>query len=89
VASGRAKGSVLEDYILAQFVKSNPNSLKAAALPKPLDISYGSWGVQKGNAGLVKALDGFLCKAQTDGTLAGLYKKDFGVADFPPMPEGC
>lgn len=89
VATGRANGSVLEDYILAQFQKANPNQLKAAVLPAPLEISYGSWGVQKGNGGLVSALDAFLCKAQTDGTLASLYKKNFGVADFPPMPKGC
>jgi len=89
VATGRAQGSVLEDYILAQFQKANPNKLKPAALSAPLDISYGSWGVQKRNTVLVSALDAFLCKAQTDGTLAALYKKDFGVADFPPMPGGC
>jgi ABC-type amino acid transport substrate-binding protein len=89
VATGRAKGSVLEDYILAQFQKANGNQLKPAAFDKPLEISYGSWGVQKGNTGLVTALDAFLCKAQTDRTLADLYKKDFGVADFPPMPSGC
>lgn len=89
VATGRAQGSVLEDYILAQFQKANPKKLKAAAFDKPLEISYGSWGVRKGNTGLVTALDGFLCKSQNDGTLADLYKKDFGVADFPPMPSGC
>jgi ABC-type amino acid transport substrate-binding protein len=89
VASGRAQGSVLEDYILAQFQKANPNQLKPAAFDKPLEIGYGSWGVQKGNTGLVTALDAFLCKAQNDGTLADLYKKNFGVSDFPPMPPGC
>ncbi len=89
VATGRAQASVLEDYILAQFQKANPNKLKVAALPKPLALGYGSWGVQKGNTGLVNALDSFLCQAQTDGTLADLYKKDFGVSDFPEMPGGC
>ena len=88
-ATGRAAGTVVEDYLLAQFNKANGNSLKAAAFAKPLDINYGSWAVQKGNAGLVSALDAFLCKAQSDGTLAALYKKNFGVDDFPPMPEGC
>ena len=34
-------------------------------------------------------MDAFLCAAQNDGTLAELYKKNFGVEDFPPMPEGC
>ncbi len=89
VATGRANGSVLEDYILAQFQKANPNKLKVAALPEPLALGYGNWAVQKGNAGLVAALNAFLCKAQNDGTLAELYKKNFGVSDFPKMPEGC
>ena len=80
---------MVEDYILAQFSKANPDQLKPAAFPEPLEISYGAWGVQKGNTGLVQAMDAFLCAAQTDGTLAELYKKNFGVEDFPPMPEGC
>ncbi|MFB9838707.1 ABC transporter substrate-binding protein [Actinoallomurus acaciae] len=89
VATGRANGSVLEDYILAQYQKSNPNQLKKAALPKPLDLSYGAWAVQKGNSTLAGKLNTFLCKAQTDGSLAALYKKDFGVTDAPVMPAGC
>ncbi|MBC6457882.1 ABC transporter substrate-binding protein [Actinomadura sp. HBU206391] len=89
VATGRAQGSVVEDYILAQYQKSNPNQVKKAALPQPLDLSYGAWAVQKGNSTLRTKLDAFLCKAQKDGTLAELYKKDFEVSEFPAMPEGC
>jgi ABC-type amino acid transport substrate-binding protein len=89
VATGRANGSVLEDYILAQYQKSNPNQLKKAALPQPLDLSYGSWAVQKGNSALAGKLNTFLCKTQSDGSLASLYKKDFGVTDAPAMPSGC
>jgi ABC-type amino acid transport substrate-binding protein len=89
VATGRANGSVLEDYILAQYQKANPNQVKKAALPNPLDLSYGSWAVQKGNSTLQKKLDAFLCKAQTDGSLGQLYNKDFGVTEFPAMPAGC
>jgi ABC-type amino acid transport substrate-binding protein len=89
VATGRAQGAVLEDYILAQFVASNEGQLKAAELPEPLAIGYGSWAAQKGNSTLVDALDEFLCGAQTDGTLAELYSKNFGVEDFPDMPGGC
>jgi ABC-type amino acid transport substrate-binding protein len=88
VQTGRAKGAVLEDYILAQYVKANPNQVKQAALGKPLSLSYGSWAVQKGNTALKTQLDSFLCTAQTDGTLAALYKQDFG-ATLPTMPGGC
>lgn len=89
VATGRAQGSVIEDYLLAQFQASNPNQLQKAGLPEPLSIGYGSWAVQKGNSTLVEKLNTFLCKAQNDGTLAELYKKNFGVEDFPTMPGGC
>ncbi|QIG42020.1 transporter substrate-binding domain-containing protein [Nocardioides anomalus] len=89
VGTGRAQGSVLEDYILAQYIKSNPDQIKQADLPDPLAIGYGSWAVQKGNSALVDELNSFLCTAQNDGTLAEAYAKNFGVEDFPEMPAGC
>lgn len=89
VSTGRANGVVVEDYILAQYSQANPGQLKVAALPQPLQLSYGAWAVQKGNSTLVTKLNSFLCKAQSDGTLASLYQKDFGVAKFPAMPAGC
>jgi ABC-type amino acid transport substrate-binding protein len=89
VATGRAAGSVVEDYILAQFQRANPNRLKQAELPKPLDLSYGSWAVQKGNTALVEALNKFVCTEQNDGGLAKVYEKNFGVTEFPKMPSGC
>lgn len=91
VATGRAKASVLEDYILAQYSKANPGQVEQADLPEPLALGYGSWAVQKGNTGLVTALDSFLCEQQTGGGLAAIYETNFEVpaADFPEMPEGC
>jgi len=89
VSTGRANGSVLEDYILAQYQKANPNQVAKAGLPKPLDLGYGSWAVQKGNKALADKLNAFLCKAQNDGTLKSTYTSVFGVDDFPEMPGGC
>lgn len=86
VATGRADGTVVEDYLLAQFQASNAGKLEKAPIAKPLDVQYGSWAVPKGNDAFVKYLDTWLCKAQTDGTLERLYKKNFGVTEFPPMP---
>lgn len=88
VQTGRANAAVLEDYLLAQYVKANPKTVKQAGLPKPLSLSYGSWGVQKGNSTLTGKLNAFLCKAQTSSTLGSLYQKDFGAA-LPKMPGGC
>ena len=51
VATGRAHGIVVENYLLAQFNKSNGNTLKQVAFKKPLHVEYGSYAVQKGNYG--------------------------------------
>ena len=45
-----ANGIVVENYLLAQFNKSNNNELKEVAFPKPLHVEYGSYAVQKGNS---------------------------------------
>jgi ABC-type amino acid transport substrate-binding protein len=88
VQTGRAQGAVLENYILAQYQMANPNQVKQAALAKPLSLSYGAWGVQKGDSALQSELNAFLCSAQNNGTLAALYKQNFGTT-MPPMPGGC
>ena len=49
---GPRDGIVVENYLLAQFNKSNGNKLKQAPFPKPLHVEYGSCGVQKGNTKL-------------------------------------
>jgi ABC-type amino acid transport substrate-binding protein len=86
VATGRADGIVVENYLLAQFNKSNGNKLKEAPFKKPLHVEYGSWAVQKGNGGLTKALNSFICKTQSSGKLASIYKSTEG-APLPPMPS--
>ncbi len=88
VATGRAAAVVVEDYILAQFSKANPNQLAQAEVDGPLSLYYGSWGVQKGNSTLTTKLDAFLCKAQNDGTLADLYSSIM-APEMPDMPGGC
>lgn len=85
VATGRANGIVVEDYLLAQFQAANPGKLAKAPI-KPLDVQYGSWAVQHGNSKLVKYLNSFLCTAQKNGTLAKIYEKDFAVPAFPGLP---
>lgn len=85
VATGRADAIVVENYLLAQFNKSNGNKLKEAPFAKPLHVEYGAWAVQKGNMALVDHLNGFLCDMQTSGKLASIYKSTIG-ADLPPMP---
>jgi ABC-type amino acid transport substrate-binding protein len=85
VATGRADAIVVENYLLAQFNKSNGNKLKEAAFKKPLHVEYGAWAVQKGNTALVRRLNTFLCKTQKSGKLAKIYKATEG-APLPPMP---
>jgi len=88
VASGRADAVVVEDYILAEFDRSNPEQLTALDLDKPLSLYYGAWGVQKDNTALIDQLDAFLCEAQNDGTLEELYTK-WMAPTMPEMPGGC
>jgi ABC-type amino acid transport substrate-binding protein len=86
VASGRAQGIVVENYLLAQFNKSNGNKLKEVPFPKPLHVEYGAWAVQKGNRALTKPLNAFICKTQKSGQLAKIYQATEG-ASLPPMPS--
>jgi ABC-type amino acid transport substrate-binding protein len=86
VATGRADAAVVENYILAQYSKSNPGKLKQAAFKKPLNVQYGSWAVQKGNSALQTYLNTYLCKVQGNGSEAAIYKKTEGAA-IPPMPK--
>jgi ABC-type amino acid transport substrate-binding protein len=85
VATGRANAIVVEDYLLAQYSKSNPGKLVQSKI-KPLDVQYGSYAVQHGNSALSKYLNKFLCTEDKNGTLAKLYEKDFGVKSFPGVP---
>ena len=78
---------MVENYLLAQFNKSNGNKLKQVAFTKPLHVEYGSYAVQKGNTALVKVLNKFICTVQENGQLAKIYKQTEG-ATLPPMP-GC
>lgn len=86
VATGRADGIVVEDYLLAQFQASNRGRLEKAQIDRPLDVQYGSYAVPKGNEAFVQFLDRFLCEKQQDGTLETLYKRAFSVTEMPPMP---
>lgn len=88
VATGRANAIVAEDYLLAQYSKANPGKLAQANM-KPLTVQYGNYAVQKGNTALTTYLNKFLCTQSKNGTLAKLYKKDYGVKTFPGVPGAC
>jgi polar amino acid transport system substrate-binding protein len=85
VATGRADAIVVENYLLAQFNKSNGNKLKEVPFPRPLHVEYGSYAVQKGNTKLALFLNKFICGVQGSGQLAKIYKQTEGAA-LPPMP---
>jgi ABC-type amino acid transport substrate-binding protein len=86
VATGRANGIVAEDYLLAQYSASNPGQIAEAKLSKPLQVQYGSWATPQGNNAFIAYLNTFLCKEQTNGTLAKIYTKDEGTKTMPKMP---
>jgi len=86
VATGRADGIVVEDYLLAQFTASNPGRLAPSAISRPLDLEYGSYAVPKGNDAFVSFLNRWICERQADGTLERIYRQQFSVRTMPPMP---
>ena len=86
VSTGRADGIVVENYLLAQFNKSNKNALKEVAFPKPLHVEYGSYAVQKGNLSLAKYLNKYICSIQKSGAMGKAYKATIG-APLPQMPR--
>jgi ABC-type amino acid transport substrate-binding protein len=86
VATGRANGIVVENYLLAQFNKSNGNKLQEVGFKRPLQVQYGAYAVQKGNAALVRTLNKFICGVQGNGQLAKIYQQTEGAA-LPPMPH--
>ena len=88
VASGRANGIVVEDYLANDYMKSNPNQIVQVALPKPLSVEYGSWAVQLGNTALKARLNKWLCSKQKTRTLATIFKREMGFK-MPPLPETC
>jgi ABC-type amino acid transport substrate-binding protein len=86
VSTGRANGIVVENYLLAQFNKSNGNALVQVGFKKPLQVQYGAYAVQKGNMALVHALNKFICGVQNNGQLAKIYQQTEGTS-LPPMPH--
>ena len=86
VATGRASGIVVENYLLAQFNKSNGNKLVEVGFSRPLQVQYGAYAVQKGNGTLVRTLNKFICRVQGNGQLARIYEQTEGTA-LPPMPR--
>ena len=59
---------------------------RRGGFPKPLQVQYGAYAVQKGNATLVKTLNKFICSVQGNGQLARIYQQTEGTA-LPPMPR--
>lgn len=86
VSTGRADGIVVENYLLAQFNKSNKNALKEVGFPKPLHVEYGSYAVQKGNVSLARYLNKYICSIQKSGAMGKAYKVTIG-APLPQMPR--
>jgi len=88
VASGRADGTVVEANLSGEYQKSNPGQLADVALPKLIDVGYGSWAVQLGNTAWKNRLNTWLCSQQGNGTLAKIHLKTMGYK-LPALPATC
>jgi ABC-type amino acid transport substrate-binding protein len=49
VASGRADGVIVEEYLAKPFVKQNPNAVKILNPDQPFSLEYGCYAVRKGD----------------------------------------
>ena len=88
VSTGRADAIVVEEYLAADFIKSNPGQLAVVKLAKPIDVGFGAWAVQLGNFNLQKKLSAFICTNYKSGAMGKMFKKEMGF-DLAEMPKAC
>ena len=86
VATGRADGIVVENYLLAQFNKSNGNKLEAGRRSRSrCTCSTAPTRCRRATRRSSRYLNKFICSVQKNGQLAEIYKQTEG-ATLPPMP---
>jgi ABC-type amino acid transport substrate-binding protein len=84
VASGRADGIVVEEYLAIPFVEENPGT-SILQTTQPLSQEYGAWAVPRGDVVWKDYLNGWLGYYISNGTLNGLYSDIIGPTEgLPP-----
>jgi ABC-type amino acid transport substrate-binding protein len=75
VASGRADGVVLEEYLARQFVKENAGKVHVLNPDKPFSLEYGCYALPKGDLVWQQWVNNWVDYWQAKGLLDALYQQ--------------
>jgi ABC-type amino acid transport substrate-binding protein len=81
VASGRADGVVLEEYLARQFVKENPGKVHVLNPNQPFSLEYGCYALPKGDLVWQEWVNNWVDYWQAKGLLDALYKQIIEAAN--------
>lgn len=83
VASGRADGIVVEEYLAIPFVRENP-STSVLNPDDPFAQEYGAWAVPRGDVVWLEYVNGWLGYYISNGTLDQMYTDIIGPTEGLP-----
>lgn len=83
VASGRADGIVVEEYLAIPFVRENPNT-SVLNPDNPFAQEYGAWAVPRGEVVWLEYVNGWLAYYISNGTLDQMYTDIIGPTEGLP-----
>jgi ABC-type amino acid transport substrate-binding protein len=75
VASGRAQGVVVEEYLAGPFVKENAGKVHVLNPNKPFSLEYGCYALPKGDVVWQEWVNNWIDYWQAKGLLDSLYKQ--------------
>ena len=75
VASGRADGVIVEEYLAKPFVKQNPDAVKILNPDQPFSLEYGCYAVRKGDLDWLMWVNNWLGYWKAKGLLDAKYQQ--------------
>lgn len=78
VASGRADGVIVEEYLAKPFVKQNQSATKILNPDQPFSLEYGCYAVRKGDLDYLLWLDNWVNYWKAKGLLDSAYAQWIG-----------
>jgi len=73
VASSRADGVVLEEYLALPFVANNPDKVRVLNPGTPFSDAFGTWAVRPGDYRWLQYLNNWLRYYKAKGTIDAMY----------------
>jgi ABC-type amino acid transport substrate-binding protein len=78
VASGRADGVIVEEYLAKPFVKQNPGAVKILNPDQPFSLEYGCYAVRKGDIDFLLWMNNWVGYWKAKGLLDSKYAQWIG-----------